>query len=154
MFWSAEQFYDHIIKDLVQNREIQLNQQAIRCQVLAWLNKIWSCLIFIKLYYAGLVCSAYDNLIEFKISNKHYRPDVQILFKNSVCMWTSYIWLKIISMTVHSSKFHLSLKKSEKRCVHTKLQLSSLKNKKVGKKARNVHCTVCVCTVRTIFFTK
>ena len=29
--------------------------------------------------------------------------------------------------------------------MHTKLQLSSLKNKKVGKTARNVHCTVCVC---------
>ena len=30
--------------------QIQLHQQTIRCQVLAWLNKIWSCLIFIKLY--------------------------------------------------------------------------------------------------------
>ena len=31
-------------------REIQLNQQTIRCQVLAWVQKIWSCLLFIKLY--------------------------------------------------------------------------------------------------------
>ena len=37
LYWSAEQFYDHIMQDLVQNREIQLNQQAIRCQVLDWL---------------------------------------------------------------------------------------------------------------------
>ena len=32
------------------NREKRKNQQTIRCQVLAQLNKIWSCLIFIKLY--------------------------------------------------------------------------------------------------------
>ena len=31
-------------------REIQVNQQTIRCQVLAWVQKIWSCLLFIKLY--------------------------------------------------------------------------------------------------------
>ena len=30
--------------------------------------------------------------------------------------------------------------------LHTKLQLSSLKNKKVGKTAQNVHCAVCMCT--------
>ena len=31
------------------NREIQLDQPTIRCQVLGSLNKMWSCLIFIKL---------------------------------------------------------------------------------------------------------
>ena len=35
--------------------------------------------------------------------------------------------------------------RNQNSCLHTKLQLSSLKNKKVGKTARNVHCTVCVC---------
>jgi hypothetical protein len=35
-------------------REIQLNQQTIRCQVLAWVKKIWSCLLFIKLYKVSL----------------------------------------------------------------------------------------------------
>ena len=35
------------------NREIKLNQQTIQCQVLVWLNKIWSRLIFIKLYKSG-----------------------------------------------------------------------------------------------------
>ena len=38
------------MQELRKNREIQLNQQTIRCQVLAYLNKIWSCFIFIKLY--------------------------------------------------------------------------------------------------------
>ena len=36
------------------NREIQLNQQTIPCQVLAQLNKIWSCLIFITPYFLFL----------------------------------------------------------------------------------------------------
>ena len=35
LFWSAEQFYDQVMQELVQNREIQLNQQTIWCQVLA-----------------------------------------------------------------------------------------------------------------------
>ena len=38
------------MQELRKNREIQLNQQTIRCQVLADMIKIWSCLIFIKLY--------------------------------------------------------------------------------------------------------
>ena len=49
-FWSAEQFYDHFMQEPSKNWEIQLNQQTIWSQVLAELNKIWSCLIFIKLY--------------------------------------------------------------------------------------------------------
>ena len=35
--------------------------------------------------------------------------------------------------------------------LHTKLRLSSLKNKKVGKTAENVLCPVCVSTVLTLF---
>ena len=35
LLWYAEQFYDDIMQELVQNREIQLNQQTICCQVLA-----------------------------------------------------------------------------------------------------------------------
>ena len=35
LFWSAEQFYDQVMQELRKNREIQLNQQTIRCQVLA-----------------------------------------------------------------------------------------------------------------------
>ena len=46
-----EQFYDQAMQELRKNREIQPNQQTIRCQVLADMIKIWSCLIFIKLYY-------------------------------------------------------------------------------------------------------
>ena len=38
------------MQELRKNKEIQLNQQTIRCQVLADMIKIWSCLIFIKLY--------------------------------------------------------------------------------------------------------
>ena len=38
------------MQELRKNREIQLNQQTILYQVLAELNKIWNCLIFIKLY--------------------------------------------------------------------------------------------------------
>ena len=38
------------MQELCKNREIQLNQQTIRCQVSAYLNKIERCLIFIKLY--------------------------------------------------------------------------------------------------------
>ena len=38
------------MQELRKNREIQLNQQTIRCQVLADMIKIWSCLMFIKLY--------------------------------------------------------------------------------------------------------
>ena len=37
------------MQELPKNREIQLNQQTIRCQVLADMIKIWSCFIFIKL---------------------------------------------------------------------------------------------------------
>ena len=51
LLWSAEQFYDQAMQELRKNREIQLNQQTIRCQVLADMIKIWSCLIFIKLYF-------------------------------------------------------------------------------------------------------
>ena len=47
---KAKQFYDQVMQELRKNREIQLNQQTIRCQVLTSLNKVWSCLIFIKLY--------------------------------------------------------------------------------------------------------
>ena len=47
---KAKQFYDQVMQELLKNREIQLNQQTIRCQVLADMIKIWSCLIFIKLY--------------------------------------------------------------------------------------------------------
>ena len=32
---KTKQFYDQVMQELVQNREIQLNQQTIRCQVLA-----------------------------------------------------------------------------------------------------------------------
>ena len=35
LLWSAEQFYDQAMQELSKNREIQLNQQTIRCQVLA-----------------------------------------------------------------------------------------------------------------------
>ena len=51
MFWSAEQFYDHIIQKLVKKVKTQRNQQTIRYQVLAWLKKIWNCL-FIHLAVA------------------------------------------------------------------------------------------------------
>ena len=37
---KTKQFYDHIMQKL----EIQLNQQTIRCQVLAVVKKIWSCI--------------------------------------------------------------------------------------------------------------
>merc|ERR1712051_861602 len=47
---KAKQFYDQVMQELRKNREIQLNQKTIQCQVLAYLNKIWSCLIRIKLY--------------------------------------------------------------------------------------------------------
>ena len=47
---KAKQFYDQVMQELRKNREIQQNQQTIQCQVLAYLNKIWSRLIFIKLY--------------------------------------------------------------------------------------------------------
>ena len=47
---KAKQFFDQVMQELRKNREIQLNQQTIRCQVLADMIKIWSCLIFIKLY--------------------------------------------------------------------------------------------------------
>ena len=32
---KTKQFYGHIMQELGKNREIQLNQQTIRCQVLA-----------------------------------------------------------------------------------------------------------------------
>ena len=47
---KPKQFYDQVMQELRKNREIQLNQQTIGWQVLADLIKIWSCLIFIKLY--------------------------------------------------------------------------------------------------------
>ena len=53
---KAKQFYDQVMQELGKNREIQLNQQTIRCQVLADMIKIWSCLIFIKLYYEIKTC--------------------------------------------------------------------------------------------------
>ena len=53
LLWSAEQSYDQVMHELRKNREIKLNQQTIQCQVLVWLNKIWSRLIFIKLYKSG-----------------------------------------------------------------------------------------------------
>ena len=37
------------------NREIQLNQKTIIRQVLTWLKKIWSCILFIKLY-TSIIC--------------------------------------------------------------------------------------------------
>ena len=37
---KAKQFYDQVMQELRKNREIQLNQQTIQCQVLAYLNKI------------------------------------------------------------------------------------------------------------------
>ena len=42
---KTKQFYDQVMQELVQNREIQLDQQTIRCQVLAYLNNIWIRLI-------------------------------------------------------------------------------------------------------------
>ena len=47
---KAKQSYGQVMQELFKNRVIQLNQQTIRCQVLADMIKIWSCLIFIKLY--------------------------------------------------------------------------------------------------------
>ena len=47
------------MQELRKNREIQLNQQTIRCKVLADLIKIWSCLIFIKLYLSFV---KYENI--------------------------------------------------------------------------------------------
>ena len=32
---KAKQFYDQVMQELLKNREIQLNQQTIPCQVLA-----------------------------------------------------------------------------------------------------------------------
>ena len=32
---KAKQFFDQVMQELCKNREIQLNQQTIRCQVLA-----------------------------------------------------------------------------------------------------------------------
>ena len=37
---KAKQFYDQVMQEMRKNREIQLNQQTIQCQVLAYLNKI------------------------------------------------------------------------------------------------------------------
>ena len=34
LLWYAEQFYDQAMQELRKNREIQLNQQTIQCQVL------------------------------------------------------------------------------------------------------------------------
>ena len=62
------------------NREIQLNQQTIRCQVLADMIKIWSCLKFIKLYIriknsfhkqsekACIICASNQDVLEFKLA--------------------------------------------------------------------------------------
>ena len=33
LLWAAEQFCDQAMQELLKNREIQLNQQTIRCQV-------------------------------------------------------------------------------------------------------------------------
>ena len=46
---KTKQFYEQLHARTGKNREIQPNQQTLRCQVLASLNKFWSCLIFIKL---------------------------------------------------------------------------------------------------------
>ena len=45
------------MQELRKNKEIQLNQQTIRCQVLTDMINIWSCLIFIKLYKVNFSCS-------------------------------------------------------------------------------------------------
>ena len=58
------------------------NQQTIKCQVLAELNKIWSSLIFIKLYYQRKDWkeSNNQNLVK-KFANK---PTPKILIINSL----------------------------------------------------------------------
>ena len=52
------------MQELRKNREIQLNQQTIRCQVLADMIKICSCLIFIKLYQLHVVLCIF-NLMNY-----------------------------------------------------------------------------------------
>ena len=61
------------MQELRKNREIQLNQQTIRCQVLADMIKIWSCLIFIKLYMRTkmAICSSTETSTkDYCIGNK------------------------------------------------------------------------------------
>ena len=59
-FWFFPQIYLSWTSDVQNNFRFSSgkfggkhrNQQTIICQVLAELNKIWSCLIFIKLYFS------------------------------------------------------------------------------------------------------
>ena len=48
LFWTS--FKNNFMISSGKFGEKHRNQQTITCQVLAELNKIWSCLIFIKLY--------------------------------------------------------------------------------------------------------
>ena len=57
------------MQELRKNREIQLNQQTIQCQVLADLIKIWSCLIFIKLYIVHPNIPQVDEDVHFQSSS-------------------------------------------------------------------------------------
>ena len=53
LFWTSEQNNFRFSSGKFGGKH--RNQQTITCQVLAQLNKIWSCLIFIKLYIKSIL---------------------------------------------------------------------------------------------------
>ena len=71
LFWSAEQYYDHITQKWVKTQKSTNNQ----CQFLAWLKKIWNCVIFIsckisKTFHFFLAFNNSDNCFTKQCSTR------------------------------------------------------------------------------------
>ena len=78
-----------------------LNQQTIRCQVLGSLNKLWSCLIFIKLYISYHRALTKINLYRWKLKN--LLDSNSRLHTKGTMLW-SY-WLTIHKLIQFSDSF-------------------------------------------------
>ena len=97
---KTKQFYEQLHARTGKNREIQLNQQTIWCQVLDWLNKLWSCLIFIKLYYLVFLFFFDLGKKSWYISGMYagfigiWIGEVQIYLSKLICFLSIYISCK------------------------------------------------------------
>ena len=90
------------MQELRKNREIKLNQQTIRCQVLADMIKIWSCLIFIKLY-----CIQYTLTIEiFMNIGEIFKPDGVIFVHCPNCIFSTFNLEERMTFETKRKKFN------------------------------------------------